>query len=251
MTGGSRHTIKVNRAPVLTLWAAVVGERLGFTPDEALTLGRAVAGLNAYAKGVSLGLIHPAPEAVHEQRKKLQKGKTLTVALLGRAVPVVRTPDGLRALTKDKPDDPVAVTRYLEGKFGEALPEVRTAMVKLARSFTPKVFATRAYSLYETPVDRTASSGRSRATSVRVLPGWAVSCLPAWGTGAISGYPCHEVLRQKNRDGGLRHIAAKITDPSATGPWGSPLVEPLSRNPLGGQQSGSVGTCAVTPCFYS
>jgi hypothetical protein len=46
----------VNRAPVLTLWAAVVAERLGFAWDEALTLGRAVAGLNAYSKGVRLGL---------------------------------------------------------------------------------------------------------------------------------------------------------------------------------------------------
>jgi hypothetical protein len=40
-------TIEVNRAPVLTLWASVVAERLGFDHDEALTLGRAVAGLNA------------------------------------------------------------------------------------------------------------------------------------------------------------------------------------------------------------
>ena len=31
-----------------------------FAHDEALTLGWAVAGLNAYSKGVSLGLIHPA-----------------------------------------------------------------------------------------------------------------------------------------------------------------------------------------------
>jgi hypothetical protein len=31
--------IKTNRAPVLTLWAAVVVERLGFGHDEALTLG--------------------------------------------------------------------------------------------------------------------------------------------------------------------------------------------------------------------
>ena len=35
--GGSR-TIYINRAPVLTLWAAVVAERLGFRRDEALTL---------------------------------------------------------------------------------------------------------------------------------------------------------------------------------------------------------------------
>ena len=35
-------TIKINRAPVMTLWAAVVAERLGHAPDTALTLGRAV-----------------------------------------------------------------------------------------------------------------------------------------------------------------------------------------------------------------
>ena len=37
-----QHTIKINRAPVLTLWAAVVAERLGFDRATALTLGQAV-----------------------------------------------------------------------------------------------------------------------------------------------------------------------------------------------------------------
>jgi len=46
--------IKINRVPALTLWAAIVAERLGFDRDEALTLVRAVAGLNAYSKGVRL-----------------------------------------------------------------------------------------------------------------------------------------------------------------------------------------------------
>jgi len=55
-----------NRAPVLTLWAAVVAEVLGFEHDEALTLGRAVAGLNAHSKGVSLGLFQPTPKEVKE-----------------------------------------------------------------------------------------------------------------------------------------------------------------------------------------
>jgi len=51
----------VNRAPVLTLWAAVVAEVLGFENDEAPTLGREVASLNAYSKGVSPGLFQPTP----------------------------------------------------------------------------------------------------------------------------------------------------------------------------------------------
>lgn len=38
--------IKINRAPVLTLWATVVAERLGFHRHTSLTLGQAVAGLS-------------------------------------------------------------------------------------------------------------------------------------------------------------------------------------------------------------
>jgi hypothetical protein len=58
---GKRSWVMVNRAPVLTLWAAVVAEVLGFEHDEALTLGRAVAGLNASSRAVSLGLFQPTP----------------------------------------------------------------------------------------------------------------------------------------------------------------------------------------------
>ena len=42
--------ISINRAPVMTLWAAVVAQRHGFTWEEALSLGKAVAGLNAQAR---------------------------------------------------------------------------------------------------------------------------------------------------------------------------------------------------------
>ena len=46
MTGSNIRKVTANRAPDLTLRAAVVAERLGFDHAEALTLGRAVAGLN-------------------------------------------------------------------------------------------------------------------------------------------------------------------------------------------------------------
>jgi hypothetical protein len=68
----------VNRAPGLTLWAAVVAEVPGFEHDEALTLGRAVAGLNACSKGVSPGLFQPTPKEVQEQRRKMRKEETVT-----------------------------------------------------------------------------------------------------------------------------------------------------------------------------
>ena len=144
-----QHSIKINRAPVLTLWAAVVAERLGFDWGEALTLGRAVAGLNAYSKGVSIGLFKPSPREVREQRRKLREAETLTVDLLHRAVPAVRTEEGLRALSKDKPMDPKSIQKYLEGKFGGALDGVCEAMKRLARSMEPAELAEEAYALYE------------------------------------------------------------------------------------------------------
>ena len=52
---GRRSEVMVNRAPVLTLWAAVVAEFLGFEHDEALTLGREGAGLNACVKAFPWG----------------------------------------------------------------------------------------------------------------------------------------------------------------------------------------------------
>ncbi|HQR20421.1 MAG TPA: hypothetical protein PLE54_00475 [Burkholderiaceae bacterium] len=141
--------VTVNRAPVLTLWAAVVAERLGFARDEALTLGRVVAGLNAYAKGKSLGLFKPAPEEIRRERKRLVAGTHLYVDLLHRAVPVLQTPDGLRALAKDRPIAPASVQGYLEGKFGDALPAVERAMRELARALPEEDLDRRAYELYE------------------------------------------------------------------------------------------------------
>jgi hypothetical protein len=75
----------------------VVAKQLGLDRATALALGQAVAGLSAYAKGVSLGIIEPKPDLVREQSDRLADGEQLCVDLLGRAVPVVRTPDGLRA----------------------------------------------------------------------------------------------------------------------------------------------------------
>jgi len=66
-------TISINRAPVLTLWAAVVAERLGFEHDEALTLGKAVPGLTAQSKGQRLGIFTPSPAEV--RKKRAQKAK--------------------------------------------------------------------------------------------------------------------------------------------------------------------------------
>ncbi len=144
-------SVTINRAPVLTLWAAVVAERLGFEHDEALTLGKAVAGLTAQSKGQRLGIFTPSPEAVRRQRaEKAKKAGVFPVALLGRSVPVLHTEDGLRAVGRDqKPVDPASVEKYLKSKFTDALPAVRAAMVTLAKSRSVEVLAEEAFPLYE------------------------------------------------------------------------------------------------------
>ncbi|MBK7904371.1 MAG: hypothetical protein IPJ97_16600 [Proteobacteria bacterium] len=90
--------VNVNRAPVLTLWAAGV----------------------------------------------------FPVALLGRAVPVLHTDEGLRAVGKDQePVSPASVEKHLRSKFGATLPHVRAAMETLTMSRSPEVLADDAFRLYE------------------------------------------------------------------------------------------------------
>lgn len=142
--------VRINRAPVMTLWATVVAERLGFDHDAALTLAKVVTGLNAQAKGQSLGIFEPAPIA--EQAKRLRQqpsGATAVVELMGRAVPVVSVPGGLRAVQDGKPVEPAAVERYLAGKFGANLAEARQAMQELALALEPDALAASAFHLYE------------------------------------------------------------------------------------------------------
>ena len=66
-----------------------------------------------------------------------------------RAVPVRHTPEGWRAVSKGRAEDPDSVVRYLESKFGDALDDATSAMKTLARSMPPKTLARDAYRLYE------------------------------------------------------------------------------------------------------
>ncbi len=149
----TRHTLSINRAPVLTLWATVVAERMGYAKGEALTLGKAVAGLNAQSKGQRLGIFaKPAAKPGAKpggEGAKPAKGAAELVELMGRAIPVAKTKDGARAVLKGKPTDPAAVERYLAQKFGDALDDARAAFVALARSRPPRTIAHDAFALYE------------------------------------------------------------------------------------------------------
>jgi hypothetical protein len=144
----ARPKILINRAPVLTLWATTVAERIGFDRDEALSLGKAVAGLNAQSKGRRLGIYKPVPREIKKARAQ-KRGEEFFVEICGRKVPAVNTEDGVRAVVKDKPIEAPGIERYLESKFGESLETVRAAMRDLAKAFRPEELSQNAFSLYE------------------------------------------------------------------------------------------------------
>jgi len=150
--------IKINRAPVLTLWAAVVAERLGYDEKASLTLGKAVAGLNAQSKGRRLGIYEEKSEeekkkegkhALSKAEGKKEPANLQYIEILGRGIPAIKTAKGLRATIKGDDIDPESVETYLQKKFGEELDEARAAMEKLAKAYTPKQLESKAYDLYE------------------------------------------------------------------------------------------------------
>ncbi len=144
----STAKVEINRAPVLTLWASIVAERLGFDHDEALSLGKALAGLNAQSKGRRLGIFQASDKGAKEARKQ-KEGESFAVAFMGRQIPAKNTPDGIRALNKDAIQKPEAAQKYLESKFGDDLDACIDAMTKLARAYTAAELDQAAFGLYE------------------------------------------------------------------------------------------------------
>ena len=144
------EVVLINRAPVLTLWAAVVAERLGYDRDAALSFGKCLAGLNAQAKGRRLGIFgEPKGPERAGPPKKYGLGEEFWVPICGRPLPAKNTEAGVRAVILDKPIDPKGVADYLSRAFGPALDAVRKAMEQLAAAFTPEELHDRAYPLYE------------------------------------------------------------------------------------------------------
>jgi hypothetical protein len=144
----TEHKVLINRAPVLTLWATTVAERLGFDEDEALSLGKAVAGLNAQSKGQRLGIFKPVPQEIKKARAR-KRNEEYFIEICGRQVPAINTTDGVRAVIKNQPIEAEVVERYLESKFRESLGPARAAMRDLAKAFRPEQLSKNAFSLYE------------------------------------------------------------------------------------------------------
>ena len=142
--------LKINRAPVLTLWATVVAKRMGYGEETALTLGKAVAGLNAQSKGRKLGIYEEKSEQEKQkERKEKEPAKSEFIEVLGRGVPAIKTPKGLRAAIDGEPIHAESVDTYLKQKFKDDYGDARAAMEILAKAYTPKQLEGKAYGLYE------------------------------------------------------------------------------------------------------
>ena len=143
--------IRVNRAPVLTLWAAIVAEHLGHDVDAAITLGRAVAGSSARVKARSIGLeVKRQDRAEHDTSKpSISTVPRQTVHLLGRNIPVIEHNGSQFAVDSGKAAAPGSARAYVEKALGGHLDAIRRAMDSLARSLPPEELNRVAFRLYE------------------------------------------------------------------------------------------------------
>ncbi|WP_237214564.1 hypothetical protein [Falsiroseomonas oryziterrae] len=159
--------VRVNRAPVLTLWAAVVAERLGHPPETALSLASAVAGTAARAKARRLGIAED-----DAARSGAPVPPRSSVELLGHAVPVLTAADGsLRAADGEgRPSPHEPALRYVERAFGKRLEEVHAAMRALAQSLPPEELNRLGFRLYEAfrPEVREGVSGWGAKGELRI-----------------------------------------------------------------------------------
>jgi hypothetical protein len=152
------NKININRAPVLTLWATVVAERLGYKHAEALTLAKALTGSTAQAHGQALGIYTPKEKnGAKKASKESQPLQVFSEQFLAKKIAMVRTKEGVRAVSNGQPIKPESVERYLASKFGDALPDVLDAMEQLAKSMPPKELSANAYKLYGSFVPKVAA----------------------------------------------------------------------------------------------
>lgn len=156
--GDRSHTIKINRAPVLTLWAAIVAEREGNSFEEGLTFGRWIAGVMAQSKGRSLGIYEAKERSPEEIQKRKEEEEAMGVKRIhsfGMKIPTLEEQYGRRkvhfAMTGGTTIDPQSTLRYLKKSFhgDDNLEAAIEAMKILAESIPAERIGSSAYHLYE------------------------------------------------------------------------------------------------------
>ncbi|PSC71360.1 arsenite methyltransferase isoform B [Micractinium conductrix] len=147
--------IAINRAPVLTLWVAVVAQRQGFSFDEGLTFGKTVSGWLAQSKGRKLGIFEKKEkdEEEREERRAAEAAAGVErVNVFGMKVPVVPGPPGERYAWSGSAGEalePASAQRYLERAFKGRLADAKAAMEELAAAVPANQIGTKAMPHYE------------------------------------------------------------------------------------------------------
>lgn len=140
-------SVKINRAPVLTLWVKKVAQREGYDEDTAFSFGKAVSGMLAQSKGRSIGMLE---EKEKDPDNEARKAEAERVDVFGMRLKVVRE-DGkmLAADSNGKAVNPKQVAGYLKRAFGEDLSDAEAALEDLAAALPASDIGSHAYKLYE------------------------------------------------------------------------------------------------------
>ncbi|EIN10463.1 hypothetical protein PUNSTDRAFT_100008 [Punctularia strigosozonata HHB-11173 SS5] len=129
----------VNRAPLMTAWATVVAEALGFQREEALSIASVYTEMNAISKGVSIGVFRQGKAVGIEAS---EGGSQPFVDLMGRKIPLYRTHDSedasWRALNAGVPASPSSAYSYIQRSFRQTLPYVMGALRLLANNYSDR-----------------------------------------------------------------------------------------------------------------
>ncbi|KAG6873771.1 hypothetical protein C0995_011590 [Termitomyces sp. Mi166 len=140
-----RKTTVINRAPLMTLWAMTVAERLGFRREEALSIASVYTEMNAMAKGVSLGIHQGGKE---QGMEAVKGGSQSYIELMGRR-PLYRTQtQQWRALSDGTPVEPSSAFSYISRAFRQTIPHISGALKLLANSFDVEELNSSAWGLY-------------------------------------------------------------------------------------------------------
>ncbi|KAI0771594.1 hypothetical protein BD413DRAFT_624977 [Trametes elegans] len=152
----TKYTV-VNRAPIMTAWAFVVAERLGFRREEALSIASVYTEMNAVAKGASLGLV-PDKQRQARGTDASRTGSQPYVELMGRRCltspraphrPLYQTASGQwQALSGGAPVQPGAAFAYITRALRQTAPHIVGALRLLAASFPPPELNARGFALY-------------------------------------------------------------------------------------------------------
>ncbi len=136
---------------MLTLWVAVVAERQGYSWEEGLSFGRAIAAMYAQSKGRSIGVYEPPTEeqqAERASRRERVRASSEPARVFGTTLRCRREGGALHAVLGESTVASGGVQAYLQRAFGASLPRVTDAMRQLAASAAPERLGAEAYNLY-------------------------------------------------------------------------------------------------------